>query len=404
MRKAPWLLLLLAAAAPAPAAAPPHPPTQAQLREAEQNRAALLAQQRAAQAKAGLAAAEERRLAAERVAAATALRTLEAQSAQAADRVADLAQRRADSESRLAERARAMGPLLPVIQRLALYPAETLLAVPMPPESAIRGLVVLGALTRQLERDASELRHEQDTLTQLVTELDQASRDLADRQNTQAAQAAALDQQLESARAERKTAEGEVADWSKRAAAEAARADGLRAAIARIESERAAAEARLAAEARATTDARTKAELRTRQEAAARPNHGPMSHLVAPVAGTLKYAFGDTVDGASATGIAYQVPPSARVVAPCSGRVVFAGPFRSFGLLMILDCGSGWHVVLSGFDRLDAQLGQTVQQAEPIGAMPSWNPLALIRRPTLQMELRQDGQPKNPQQFLHNTG
>ena len=395
---APWLLLLvLAAAAPAPQ------PTQAELREAERNRAALQAQQRASQARAATASAEERRLAAERITAASSLRALEAQSAQSADRVSDLAQRRSDSQARLAERARAMGPLLPVIQRLALYPAETLLAVPMPPESAIRGIVVLGALTRQLEQDASALRHEQDTLATLVTELDKASAELAARQSAQAALAADLDQQLDVARSERKLADGEVADWSRRAAAEAARADGLRGAIARIEADRIAAEAKLAADARAAGDARTRTEIRTRQEAAARPKSGPMS-LVVPVAGTVKQAFGDSVDGTNATAIAYQVPPSARVVAPCSGRVVFAGPFRSFGLLMILDCGGGWHVVLSGFDRLDAQLGQAVQQAEPVGAMPSWNPLALVRRPSLQMELRHDGQPTNPQQFLRGTG
>ena len=392
----PWLVLLLAAAAPAP--------TQDQLREAERARAALQIQQRAAQAKAGTAATEERRLAAQRVESATALRALEAQSAQSADRVADLAQRRVDSQARLAERARAMVPLLPVIQRLALYPAETLLAVPMSPESAIRGIVVLGGLARRLEEDASALRREQEAQNRLVAALDQASTDLAARQAAQSAQAAALDQQLDTARAERRKAEGEAADWSKRAAAEAARAGSLQQAIARIEADRIAAETKLAAEARAARDANARAEIRTRQEAAARPSHGPMTTLVVPVAGTTQHAFGDTVDGSAATGIAYQVPPSARVVAPCSGRVVFAGPFRSFGLLVILDCGGGWHVVLSGFDRLDLQLGQTVQQSEPLGAMPSWNPLALVRRPTLQMELRRDGKPMNPQQFLRGTG
>ncbi len=391
-----WLLLGLAAAAPAP--------SQEQLREAERARAASQAQQRAAQAKATTSAAEEHRLAADRVAAAAALRTLEAQSAHAADRVAELSRSRSEAEAALAERASAMAPLLPVIQRLALYPAETLLAVPMPPEQAIRGIVVLGGLTRQLEADAAALRDEQEKLGRLSAQLDQASADLAGRQKAQAQQAASLDAQLDIARAERKAAEGEAADWSKRAASEAAKADGLRAAIARIEAERQAAETRLATEARATSDSRARAEIRTRQEAAARPNHGPMTHLAAPVAGTVLHAFGDSMDGGTATGVTYQVPPSARVVAPCAGRVVFSGPFRSFGLLMILDCGAGWHVVLSGFDRLDAHLGQSVVQAEPVGTMPSWNPLALLRRPALQMELRRDGQPTNPAPFMRETG
>ncbi len=426
-------LIVLAAAVPvlaapvlaAPASTVPvsssKAPSQEQLREAERVRAAAQAQQRAAQAKAATSATEERRLAAERVAAAASLRTLEIQSDEAADRVAALSQRRAEAEQALADRARALGPLLPLIQRLALYPAETLLAVPTPPEQAIRGLIVLGGLTRQLEADAAALRQEQAALAALVTTLEQASADLAARQATQGLRAAALDTQLDTARATRRSAESEAADWSRRAASEAAKADNLRAAIARIEAERKAAEARLASEARAASEARTAtearaanesraqietshADLRTRQEAAARPNHGPLTHLAAPVAGTVLHGFGDSIDGGTATGITYQVPPSARVVAPCAGRVVFSGPFRSFGLLMILDCGAGWHVVLSGFDRLDAQLGQSVVQAEPVGTMPSWNPLALIRRPALQMELRRDGTPTNPSPFLRATG
>ena len=50
-----------------------------------------------------------------------------------------------------------------------------------------------------------------------------------------------------------------------------------------------------------------------------------------------------------------------RVVAPCAGRVAFAGPFRSFGVLIILDCGAGYHFVLAGLDRLDVQAGTAVQ-------------------------------------------
>ncbi len=375
-------------------------PTSQQVQEAERSRGVLQQQQRAAQSKATAAQAGERQLATDRIAAAAALRALEAESAQAADRVADLSRRRADSAARLSERAAAMAPFLPVIQRLALYPAETLLAVPMPPESAIRGIVVLGGLTRRLEEDAADLRREQEVQNQLAATLAQAVADLGARQAAQASQAAALDVQLDVARTQRRTAEGEAADWAKRAAAEAARADSLRAAIARIEADRMAAEARLAVEARKARDATTRAEITTRQEAAARPANGPLSTLVVPVAGAVTRGFGEPVDGNASTGIAYQVPPSARVVAPCAGRVVFAGPFRSFGLLMIVDCGSGWHVVLSGFDRLDAQLGQTVRSGEPVGAMPAWNPLALLRRPTLVLELRRDGQPTNPQPFL----
>ena len=85
-------------------------------------------------------------------------------------------------------------------------------------------------------------------------------------------------------------------------------------------------------------------------------------------------AFGATTEAGPASGVSYRAPPNGRVVSPCGGRVVFAGPFRSFGNLMIVDCGAGYHFVLSGLDRLDAQVGQPLQPGEPVGVMPGWDP------------------------------
>ena len=110
--------------------------------------------------------------------------------------------------------------------------------------------------------------------------------------------------------------------------------------------------------------------------------------------------FGDPTDAGAATGIAYQAAPAARVVAPCAGRVVYAGPFRSYGKLLILDCGRGYHVVLSGFDRLDAQVGQSIGAGSPVGVMPGWDPRATAARPALSVELRHAGEPINPLPFL----
>jgi septal ring factor EnvC (AmiA/AmiB activator) len=402
MMRGRWLLTL---ALPLIAAAPPTPE---QLQDADRARAALVQQQKSAQSRAATAAADEKRLLADRAAAAATLRGLEDDAAKAADRVAELAQRRAETQARLAQRAEAMAPFLPLIQRLALYPTETLLAVPASPEQAVRGILVLGGLTRQLEADAKALRAEQEQLAALQTQLDAASADLAARQAAQKQQSALIDQQLDQAHAQRRAAESEANDWARKSAAEAARADSIRAAIARLEADRAAAAAREKAAQAAEAARLAEAHKPARQEASLPLNAGPVpslpggriAALAVPVAGSVVKQFGDSIDGGLATGITYQPPPSARVAAPCSGRVVFAGPFRSFGNLMIIDCGSQYHVVLSGFDRIDAQLGQNVRAGEPVGAMPAWNPLALLHRPTLLLELRHDGEPTNPAPYL----
>ena len=100
----------------------------------------------------------------------------------------------------------------------------------------------------------------------------------------------------------------------------------------------------------------------------------PRGQLTAPVAGTIVHAWGDATEGGPATGISYRAPPAARVVSLCSGRVAFAAPFRSYGLLLIVDCGGGYHAVLAGFDRLDVRVGQPVAAGEPVGVMPGWEP------------------------------
>lgn len=293
-----------------------------------------------------------------------------------------------------------MAPLLPVIERLSLYPAETLLAVPMPPEQAVRGVLVLGGIARTLEQQAAELRGDQARVAALRAEVDAALPGLTQAQAEQAQLAAQLDTQLAEARQLRQEAEDAATQAARRAAADAARTETIRAAIARVEAERQAAEARARAEAeRKKTAAATE-----QQEALAQPPasiSGARGQLTAPVAGSVVRAFGDSTVAGPASGVSYQAPPNARVVSPCGGRVVFSGPFRSFGLLMIINCGGGYHFVLSGLERLDAQVGQAVQPGEPVGVMPAWDPQnASANRPTLYMELRKDGVPVNPAPFL----
>jgi septal ring factor EnvC (AmiA/AmiB activator) len=383
-------------------------PIQQQLQDAEKARQADLVAQRAAEERARQAAEQERVLGEQRAAAAARLREAEDALARAATRVADLSQRRAAAKARLAETAARLGPMLPMIERLSLYPAETLLAAPMPPEEAVRGAIVLNTLTRALAADAAALRAEEAEVATLQAELDAALPSLRAAQEEQARLAAALDAQLQDTRQARLAAEDAAGQAARRAAADAARAESLRTAIARIEAERRAAEARAREEAAAAERRRQAAEAeaaRAQQEALARPAGpglgAPRNQLAVPVAGSLIRAFGAPTEAGPATGQTYQVAPNARVVSPCGGRVVFADRFRSFGLLLIVDCGGGYHVVLSGFDRLDVEVGQPIQPGEPVGVMPGWNPRdPNAQRPLLYVELRQNGEPVDPAPFL----
>ena len=410
------LALAIALLLAAPAAAQP---SRVELREAEQSRREELAAQREAAQRATAARADAQKLAAQQTQILARLRDAEQATTTAATRIEALAERRRAAEARLAVRAADITPLLPVLERLALFPAETLLAIPIPPEQAVRGALVLGGLVRMLEHEARSLRAEQAEIARLQAEMDAAFPRLAEAQAAQANAAEALDEQLRTTRAEGRAAEDEASRAARRAAAEAARAEGLKAAIAQIEAEHRAAEARARREEQEAArhrQASAAAAARARQaqlaapagpglaEPAARSEAEPAASdsppLAAPVSGTLVRGFGDPTDSGPSTGLSYHAAPRARVFAPCAGRVVFAGPFRSFGQLVIVDCGGGYHFVLAGFERIDLAVGQRVTAGTPVGVMPGWDPRTGGGRPALYVELRRSGQAVNPAPFL----
>jgi septal ring factor EnvC (AmiA/AmiB activator) len=85
------------------------------------------------------------------------------------------------------------------------------------------------------------------------------------------------------------------------------------------------------------------------------------------------------------------------VNSPCTGKIAFAAPFRSYGRLMIVECGKGYDFVLAGLDRLDAPVGRTIHRGDPIGRMPTGG----AKSPGLYLELRLNGRPVDPAPFLN---
>ena len=383
--------------------------------EIERARAATLAAQRDAQARAATAQAAERRLSEARVAAAALLRGSERRTAELADQMDALARRRADAERALEARASALAPLLPLIERLSLYPAETLLAVPASRDTALRGILVLQGITAELERQAAGLRQEQAEIAGIQAQIAAETPKLRVAQTTQAEQEAALDRQIAAARQAGSAAQAEVTASAQQEAAEAAQADTLRAAIARVDAERQAALARAKTDAeRAERERRPRvaAAALLRQQALAQPSGpdtlaaaaAPVGQLTQPVVGTLVHAWGQDTDAGPADGVSYRAAPGARVVSPCGGRAVFAAPFRSYGLLLIVDCGGGYHMVLGGLDRLDVRAGASLRSGEPVGVMPAWDPTHPGPRPSLYVELRRGGVALNPAPWLRGRG
>jgi septal ring factor EnvC (AmiA/AmiB activator) len=411
----PLALLALIAVAAHPGRPSNEDVTRQQLDQVERARAAEQAAQQEAAARAAAAQAEAQRLAADQVAAAARLRQAEDATAKAASRMDDLAAQRRAAKASLDARAETMQPLLPLIERLSLFPAETLLAVPGRPEDTLRGVLVLRGLAGELGQEAVALRREQARLAAATQALQDEATHLAAAEAKQQAEAAGLDRQIAAAESTQQQAEDEAAAAAQRAANEAGRADTLRGVLNELEAQRKAEAARSQKEAE-----RADRQKRAAEAAAARQRQAELQHptgagtiasaaqphgqLVAPVAGTIFRSWGDPTDGGPATGVSYHAPPAARVVSLCSGRVDFAAPFRSYGLLLIVDCGGGYHAVLAGFEKLDVRVGQSIAAGEPVGVMPTWQPGAGGDKPALYVELRHGEQPVNPAPWLSASG
>ena len=121
-----------------------------------------------------------------------------------------------------------------------------------------------------------------------------------------------------------------------------------------------------------------------------------------PVNGIRIREFGgsDGVGGVE-KGISLAARAGAQVTTPCDGWVVYSGPFRSYGQLLILNAGGGYHVLIAGMERISVNIGQFVLTGEPVAVMGSTSRVASIlaanaSQPVLYIEFRKDGTPIDP--------
>lgn len=115
-----------------------------------------------------------------------------------------------------------------------------------------------------------------------------------------------------------------------------------------------------------------------------------------PVIGQVIENYGDaTVKGMHAKGMTMKAVEGATVLSPFNGTVLFSGPFKSYGNMLIIDCGNGYLILLAGLDEMNAMTGQEVMTGEPVGKMG-------IDRLKLYVEIRKDGQAIDPKPWFQN--
>jgi septal ring factor EnvC (AmiA/AmiB activator) len=337
---------------------------------------------------------------------ATHVRDVEASIEATQARLKPLDERERLFKTSLDDRRTVIVEILAALQRIGRQPPPALMVRPEDALQAVRTAIMLGAVVPEMRTQADALAGDLAELLRVRKDIDaendKLSGDLALLAREQLRLNMLVDQ-----RQQQQAAVEQSLDTQKQQAADLAhQVDNLKDLIGKLEQglDTPTRQARI--------DARAIEEDATRPDLAALKDPGRLTpavafaanrgHLRLPVNGSRLREFG-AADGAGGIqkGLSIATHSGAEITAPCDGWVVYAGPFRSYGQLLILNAGGGYHVLLAGMERISVDLGQFVLTGEPVAVMGGGSQVSTAvatgaKQPVLYVEFRKDGTPIDP--------
>jgi murein hydrolase activator len=309
----------------------------------------------------------------------------------------------------LAQRHDLIAEVLAALQRIGRHAPPALMIRAEDALQSVRSAMVLGAVLPEMRQQAEALAVDLAELVrlrkQIADERDKLARDLfvlADERQR-------LSLLIEERQKRQGEAEQALGGERQRAHQLARQAENLNQLIGQLEQGLDSSARAARATARASADRRA---LDGRPDLAALKDPGRLTPAIAfasakgllpmPVNGARIREFGTSDDhGGTAKGLSIAARPGRQITAPCDGWVVFAGTFRNYGQLLILNAGGGYHVLLAGMERISVDLGQFVVTGEPVAVMGGGAPSAGAltggaSQPVLYVEFRKDGVPVDP--------
>lgn len=323
----------------------------------------------------------------------------------------------------LAARRDVLAEVLAALQRMGLNPPPAILVKPEDALSSVRSAILLGAVVPELRQQTEILLADLKEQSRVTASIEAERARLTAAVGEQTAEKRRLGMLLEAKQKLEAETETALAAEKQRSAALAAKAGSLKELIASLEADKArkAANAAKAAEQKAADADKGPAQRAPAQKApaqtelaalpvpeanrltAAAPFSALQGQIALPVTGRIKRRFGASDgNGAVMLGDMVATQSGAIVTAPADGNVLYAGPFRSYGQLLILNAGDGYHVVLAGMSRISVASGQSVLAGEPVGAMGEARVASTSASkngnatPELYVEFRKDGKPVDP--------
>ena len=306
-------------------------------------------------------------------------------------------------EKKFIEENNSLVQTLASLQNMSLNPSESIILQPHSPVDIIRSAILLREIVPYVEKKSSKLKVDLDELYSQkqkiisLVEKTQKQKKLLEKQQTE------MRVLQKKKTALRRDLETKGAETKKIAEKLSSKARDLRELFDEIEKQKEIArkkqeEERRLAELKRQQEMKKHGEskavdLKTHEEIKKHTTKFAKAKgsLLKPVSGKLVTSYGQaTSNGVTSKGITYKTRANAQVVAPHDGTVVFSGPFKGYGNIIIVEHGEGYISLLAGLGNIDCELGQNLLSGEPIGTMPMTNNAKLY------VEIRKDRQPINP--------
>ncbi|MBQ9271069.1 MAG: peptidoglycan DD-metalloendopeptidase family protein [Alphaproteobacteria bacterium] len=290
---------------------------------------------------------------------------------------------------------------LAALQNLAQRPSIAILAQPLSPVEVMRSSILLRNSVHALKERAEHIRQGIEDINSQKAEIAMRLKDLEHKNKALSEQHAEMKKLSQQKKQIFTKIESQSKEAKKKAETLASQAGSLRDLLDKLEKQkelqrRQLAEKERLARQRAADELRAERSQSPASIKAAMTNFAQAKGKIArPARGSIVTSFKQEMSkGVESNGIDIKTSSHAQVISPYEGTVIFSGPFKNFGNLIIIDHGQGYTSLLSGLEENNTEVGQTLVAGEPIGTMPAGG------NNKLHMEIRKNNQPVNPVEWM----
>ena len=315
----------------------------------------------------------------------------------------------ADKEVAFAKENNSLVQTLASLQNMSLNPSEAVILQPFSPVDVIRSAVLLRETVPFLNTKASTLKNDLTSVYRKKQEVEELVKKTQGSQQTLEKQQAQMRSLMKKKADMRKIIETKGAETQKLAENLSSKAKDLRDLLDKLEKQK-EIERKKQEEAKRLAEQKRQQELKKLNKPQMLSSHEHASvkknvkggrfvkakgTLSRPVRGAVMTQYGQPLSkGVTSKGLVYKTRPEAQVVSLYDGTVIFSGPFKGYGNIIIVEHGDGYLSLLAGLGTVDCEPGQMVLAGEPVGIMPD------DENAKLYVEIRKDRHPINPAPWI----